>query len=525
VAAGGLRAADPAGTAADPVIDSKMTAAEALDGLDPACPQEIRDRQAVVTVLYWGFDDKVHRGQLVIDADLERDVQEVFAVALKHRFPVRSVVPISHPAYRKDRAWDDGRSMAANNTSGFNYRPVTGGTALSNHARGRALDLNPLLNPYVKGDTTLPPGAKYDPAVRGTLTADHPVTRAFLDRGWTWGGTWKSLKDYQHFERVAGGPTDWVRPAALKAGDTIAFAAPAGPAELPKLKAYAAELEKAGYKVLIPDGIDERKAAYLAGTDEERAAELNALIRDPRVRAIFPVRGGFGLTRIIDRVDYAALRKDPKIITGYSDLTALHLAVAGQARVVTFHSPLVMHNLWQVGKPEHAFAAESFRRALFADRYPKGQAGYTIPVPADTPPVKLVGGTARGRLWGGNLSLITATLGTPYALQPKGAVLFVEDVNEAPYRVDRMLSHLRLAGVLDAVAGVVVGSFTTKDPAEAAEVDRVLREYFGALKVPVVMRFPVGHVPPNATLPHGGLVELDADRATLRLVEDPVRRD
>ena len=188
------------------------------------------------------------------------------------------------------------------------------------------------------------------------------------------------------------------------------------------------------------------------------------MIRDPKVRAIFPVRGGFGLTRIVDRIDYAALRNDPKIITGYSDLTALHLAVARQARVVTFHSPLVMHNLWQVDKPDHAFAADAFRRAVFADRYPKGQTGYVIPVPADAKPAKLIGGTARGRCSGGNLSLICATLGTPYAIQPKGAILFVEDVNEAPYRVDRMLSQLRLAGVLDEVAGVVVGSFTTKEP-------------------------------------------------------------
>jgi muramoyltetrapeptide carboxypeptidase len=521
--AGGLRAADPAGTADDPVIDSKMTAAEAFDGLDPNCPREIRERQAVVSVLYWGFDDKVHRGQLVIDKDLEKDITEVFAVALKHKFPVRSVIPISHPRFRKDRVWSDDLSMAANNTSGFNYRLVTGGKTLSNHARGRALDLNPLLNPYVKGDKVLPPGAKYDPKVPGTLTADHPVTRAFLDRGWAWGGTWRSIKDYQHFEKVADGPADWVRPPALKPGDTIAFVAPAGPAELPKLRAYAAELEKAGYRVAIPDGIGERRSGYLGGTDEERAAELNAAIRNPKVRAVFPVRGGFGLTRILDRIDYAALRKDPKIVTGYSDLTALHLAIARQARVVTFHSPLVMHNLWQVGKPEHAFAADSFRRAVFADRYTKGQAGYTIPAPADAKPVKLVGGTARGRLLGGNLSLICATLGTPYAIQPKGAILFVEDVNEAPYRVDRMLSQLRLAGALDEVAGVVVGSFTTKEPAEAKEVDRVLREYFGALKVPVLMQFPVGHAPPNATLPHGGLVELDADGGTLRVVEDPVR--
>ena len=118
-----------------------------------------------------------------------------------------------------------------------------------------------------------------------------------------------------------------------------------------------------------------------------------------------------------------------------------------------------MHSLWKGDKPEHAFAAESFRRAVFADEYTKGESGYTIAIPGDAKPAKLVGGTARGRLLGGNLTLICSTLGTPYALQPQGAILLIEDVNEAPYRVNRMLSQLRLAGVLDAVAGVVAGSF------------------------------------------------------------------
>jgi muramoyltetrapeptide carboxypeptidase len=316
---------------------------------------------------------------------------------------------------------------------------------------------------------------------------------------------------------------DWLKPPALKPGDTIAFVAPAAPAELPPLLEYKKRLEKLGYEVVIPKRIEQRKAGYLAGTDDERANELNAMIRDPKVRAIFPVRGGYGLTRILDRIDYAALRKAPKIITGFSDLTALHLAIARKARVITFHSPMPMYDLWQGDKPRFAFEAASFRRAVFADQYPKDEAGYTIAVPDDARPTTLVGGTARGRLLGGNLTLICSTLGTPYAIQPEGAVLFIEDVDEAPYRVDRSLSQLRLAGVLDAVAGVVVGSFTSKEPAHAKDLDRVLREYLAALKVPVVMNFPVGHTPRNVTLPHGGKVELDADRAVLRVVENPVR--
>jgi muramoyltetrapeptide carboxypeptidase len=315
---------------------------------------------------------------------------------------------------------------------------------------------------------------------------------------------------------------EWRNPPALKPGDTVMFIAPAAPVELPPIVEYARRLEKAGYKTRIPKGID-RKMGYLAGSDEERAAELNAAIRDPKVRAIFPCRGGYGLTRILDRIDYAALRNDPKILIGFSDLTALHLAVARQARVITFHSPLATRGLWQDYK-KYAFAASSFQRAIFADRYVKGETGYTIEVPEELPrPVKLVGGKARGRLLGGNLTLICSTLGTPYAIQPKGAILFIEDVNEAPYRIDRHLSQLRLAGILNAVAGIIVGSFLSREPKDEKEFDRLFREYFGTMKVPVVLGFPIGHSARNATLPHGALAELDADKAALRLLENPVR--
>lgn len=318
---------------------------------------------------------------------------------------------------------------------------------------------------------------------------------------------------------------EWKKPAALKPGDTIAFVAPAAPVDLPRMQEYAKQLEAAGYKVRITPGVEKRKQGYLAGSDYERETELNKALRDPAVRGVFAARGGYGLTRIIDELDYDALRKDPKVVTGYSDLTALHLAIAAKAKVVTFHSPMVLSNLDRADE-KNAFANDAFRRAVFADRYPKGEVGYPVPVPADGPkPVKLVGGTARGRLLGGNLTLVCSTLGTPYAIQPKGAILFIEDVDEAPYRVDRYLSQLKLAGVLDQVAGVVAGQFTHEKggkPTDAADTERVLREYLGQLNVPVVLNFPLGHVPQNTTLPHGGMAELDADKLTLRLTENPV---
>ena len=190
------------GTIEQPVIDSNMTVAEAFEGLDQNCPADIRARQVMVEVKYYSSDQKVHQGQLVVDAELADDIRQVFKLALKERFPIHSVIPISDQRFQKDGRWDDDLSMEANNTSAFNYRLITGGTRLSKHAYGRAIDINPRQNPYIKGDTILPKGARYDPVNdKGALTADHPVVRAFLRLGWDWGGNWTSLKDYQHFEK------------------------------------------------------------------------------------------------------------------------------------------------------------------------------------------------------------------------------------------------------------------------------------------------------------------------------------
>lgn len=183
------------------VIDSQMTATEAFEGLAPQCPDDIRRKQQIVTVRYYGFDKAIHQGQLVVDADLAADIEKVFAVALQERFPIYSVIPIADQRFRQDGRWSDDLSMAANNTSAFNYRAITGGARLSNHATGRAIDINPVQNPYIKAGNVLPPGAIYDPAAPGTLTADHPIVQAFLRLGWQWGGHWTSLKDYQHFEK------------------------------------------------------------------------------------------------------------------------------------------------------------------------------------------------------------------------------------------------------------------------------------------------------------------------------------
>jgi len=314
----------------------------------------------------------------------------------------------------------------------------------------------------------------------------------------------------------------WLRPPALCPGDTIAIVAPSSPIDVEQIQAYSRILEQSGYRVLIPETLS-RSQGYLAGTDQQRADEINAMIRNPEVRAIFPARGGYGLTRILDRLDYEALQRDPKIITGYSDITALHLAVARKCRLITFHSPVPMSDLWQGDLPELIYANSNFRRAVFESEYEAGQPGYSISAPEDRPAETLVGGRARGRLTGGNLTLVSSTMGTPYAIDANEAILFLEDVDEAPYRVDRMLSQLRLSGVLDQVSGVILGDFSHDQGATREEIQRVLRDYFAEAKVPVIWNFPLGHISTNATLPVGALVELDASQCRLRLLENPVR--
>lgn len=202
-------AIDNRGTLKSPIIDSRMSKREAFDGLDQKCPAEIRKRQRLIKLKYYSFDKMIHQGQLVIDKDLVRDIMIIFNEILKEKFPIYSVIPISDPRFRKDGRWDDDISMIANNTSSFNYRLKTGGTTLSNHATGRAIDINTVQNPYIKRIILLPPNGKYDPEAEGTFTPDNPITKAFLRLGWTWGGSWTlpSATDYQHFEKPLKTPT------------------------------------------------------------------------------------------------------------------------------------------------------------------------------------------------------------------------------------------------------------------------------------------------------------------------------
>jgi len=175
-----------------------MTREEAiLSNLPNNCPDSIFENQMVLNVAYFGFDSKLHQGQVVIHKALASDISQIFDLALKIQFPFERVIPIS----QADFLWNDDLSMSANNTSAFNYRVKAGKTELSMHARGWAIDINPRVNPYIHSSIVEPAGAIYDPAKPGTLTMKHPIVQKFKKLGWIWGGDWESLKDYQHFEK------------------------------------------------------------------------------------------------------------------------------------------------------------------------------------------------------------------------------------------------------------------------------------------------------------------------------------
>ena len=313
-----------------------------------------------------------------------------------------------------------------------------------------------------------------------------------------------------------------LRPTLLAPGDTIMFVAPASDLEEEKMLLAKERLEARGYRVKMRDDLFAVEC-YLAGSDQRRAEELMQAFLDPEVQAIFPGAGGYGTMRILDRLDYPAIRVHPKPLIGFSDITALHLAIQRRAGLITFHSPSPM---WGLGNEDGLtpFSAEYFWKAL---EEPVAE-GYTVDPGDGVPqPVCLGRGRARGRLTGGNLSMISALEGTPFAVDARDAILLLEDTREAPYRVDRMLRQLQLAGKLATLRGAVLGQFTQRFKREDAETDDpgysaegVLRQYFEPLGIPVLMNFPVGHHSMNATLPLGGQVEVDARRCRLRVLPD-----
>ena len=314
-----------------------------------------------------------------------------------------------------------------------------------------------------------------------------------------------------------------ILPPRLRPGARVALLTPSGPLMERDHSARGAELCRAlGLEpVLMPNA--GKVHGYLGGTDDERLADLNAALTDPAIDAVWCLRGGNGLNRIVDRVDFDRFAARPKPVIGYSDITVLLLALTTKTAVVTFHGPMARFAM-------PAFSSSHFNLVL-TNTAPAGQLGRVsakanVLVPERGRIVTVVPGRATGRLVGGNLTLLQALVGTPYFPDLDGAILFLEDIGEDLYRIDRMLGHLRLAGALDAIAGVAIGHFSRMRHTTfegGFGLDEVLRTYFAPGNIPVAHGFPIGHVPEQWTLPIGVMAELDATHGELSLLEGAVR--
>jgi muramoyltetrapeptide carboxypeptidase len=300
------------------------------------------------------------------------------------------------------------------------------------------------------------------------------------------------------------------KPPRLRRGDLIGVISPAAAVQAETLRRGCEELERLGFSVRVgPHALDRHR--FLAGTDRDRADELTAMFHDPAVRAIFCSRAGYGSGRLLPLLDFSALARTPKIFLGFSDVTLLLNAFVQRCGLVCFHGPVV------AGEFATGFSAHSLSHLLGLLTTGTGAERLTFPT-------VIRDGVAEGRLLGGCLSLLVTTLGTPFALDTTDAILFIEDVGEKPYRVDRMLTHLKQAGKLDNLAGVIFSSMSgclgdTNDPVLLLSV---IADVFSDYSYPVGFGLPAGHGGDNLVLPLGTQVRLDATQRHLTFLEPAV---
>lgn len=320
-----------------------------------------------------------------------------------------------------------------------------------------------------------------------------------------------------------GPPAAPLKPRRLSRGDTVGIVAPAGATFFPVELDIAQEtFEAMGLTVRVGEHVLARRG-YLAGDDEARANDLNRFFADPTLAGMVALRGGWGSARLLPHLDYEAVRRHPKVLLGYSDVTALSCAVQARAGLVTFHGPVGISR-W------NRYNRAWLERVVF-----RGEA-VTFENPKELAKGELVqrehrirtirSGRARGPLLGGNLTVLTAILGSPYVPDFTGAILFLEDTDEAPYRVDRMLTQLKLAGILEKVSGVVFGRCTDCGPGEGSygslTLEEILADHVKPLGVPAWHGAMIGHIATQFTLPVGTSVEINADRGTIRMLEPAV---
>ncbi|UGQ46492.1 S66 peptidase family protein [Massilia endophytica] len=313
-----------------------------------------------------------------------------------------------------------------------------------------------------------------------------------------------------------------IKPPRLQAGDTVGLIAPAGHTDAPSIEKAVRNIEALGFKVKLGRNLEAVFGNY-AGVWQQRLDDFHGMFADPEVKAIWAIRGGSGAMQLLPHLDYGLIRKNPKILVGYSDITALHLAIHRHVGLVTFHGPVAvstpsdysMTHLFNVlMRPEEGYvipmALENSRKAEESPEY----AMRTV-----------VPGVATGRLMGGNLCLVSALAGTPYAADYRDCILFLEEVNEAPYRVDRMMMQLDMNRPFSQAAAVMLGIFEKCGPAEgdiSLTLDETTDQHLRPLAIPAVTGYSFGHIRNQFTLPMGIRATLDTERQTLTLLETAV---
>lgn len=301
------------------------------------------------------------------------------------------------------------------------------------------------------------------------------------------------------------------KPKALRSGDTVCIVSPASPLDASKLEFVTQLLEGQGYRVRLGAHVLDRDA-YMAGSDADRAKDLQQAFDDPEVDAILCSRGGYGCARLMPLLDLDRMASAGKLFAGFSDITTLHLAL-NRRGLPTLHAPMAL----TLASPRAPWVVESFLAALRGED----------PVHPDAPKgVTVVGGSGEGPVIGGCLCLLTDSLSTPDALEADGAIVLIEDVDENPHRVDAMLTNLRLAGTLDRAAGIVVGEMTRTDERVDEGIGgkpwrEIVKDRLAPLGIPMVFDFPFGHMKEILTLPLGVRARFDADAGTLAYTESP----
>ena len=311
-------------------------------------------------------------------------------------------------------------------------------------------------------------------------------------------------------------------PKHLSEGDTIGIISPASNRyETEPYEVAIESLQAMGLKVKLGKYV-KTHYGHLAGTDEERAEDLNAMFKDPEVNAIMALRGGSGAARILDKIDYQAIAKNPKIFIGYSDITALHLAIYAKTGLVTFHGPMATSK-W------NSFSYGIFKDILFNEKAITFENPTTIGdnlTQVNNRIRTITAGTTQGELIGGNLSVLTGIVGSEYLPNWENKILYIEEIGEEIYAIDRMMSQLKLAGILDKISGFVFGKCTDCEPGGSGygslTLEEVIDHYIKPLSIPAFTGAMFGHIDDNSTIPNGLKVEMNAEKGTITMLSPAV---